>query len=422
MPTQEVNLGPEPFFDREYFGEQIQLESFLVVGGVGSIARLDIFQSAIQLETAMPGSFSFNPGPRFVEELEMNPSAFVFSEVGGNSITIPGPNTVSNSVRDDTEPYRWIPSASIVNAFSDWIDNLGDGDVILLLSTEIINRDVSISFRAGDPSFIVSGESVPLVNHDVSGIEFRAGNPSFTVAPVAVPTVYADGSVVYRAGNPLFRVTADLSPTIFRDASVTFRAGNPIVKITAGRELSDVGTLFSGQYVTQMEIAIDRVESERLVALIPPLLTDIDNVDVSLLPFIAYGLGIEGNINFLPLGVRCAIINNAEFYLNNIGTQLVLDQAAQDLEIALHPTFTDRQGGGRDVVLDVSPPTYAIGDANWTLFVRAFLESLLPWNVNLTGININVFFRESLYLHGGYRGYDLVFNDGGTAINSGVLP
>ena len=67
------------------------------------------------------------------------------------------------------------------------------------------------------------------------------------------------------------------------------------------------------------------------------------------------------------------------------------------------------------------PPTYAIGDSNWTRFVREFLECLLPWNVYLAAINVNIFFRGNIYLRGAFRAYNLLFVDGGRADNTGVL-
>ena len=283
-----------------------------------------------------------------------------------------------------------------------------------------IFRDAVVEFRSGSPSIVVSAEAVPLVNHDVE-IEFRSGSPIVIVAAEAAATVDRDVSVTFHSGSPLFTVSANIFPALFRDAIVEFRSGSPVVYVSARRDLSDIGTLFSGQSVTQMELAVEKTESSRTPALIPPSLTDIKNLDESLLPFIAYGLGVEGNINFLPANVRCAIMEHAEFYHLNLGTQAALDQAAEDLEIAISPTYEDRMGGGRQITLDVSPPTYAIGDPNWTRFVQEFLECLLPWTLHLSAINVNILFRGNIYLRGAFRAYNLLFVDGGRANNTGAL-
>ena len=226
--------------------------------------------------------------------------------------------------------------------------------ILIGFALPAVFRDAVVEFRSGSPLIAISAEAVPLVNHDIE-VEFRSGSPTVTIVAQAAAIVDRDASVIFRSGSPLFTVSANVFPALFRDAVVEFRSGSPVVSVSARRDLTDVGTLFSGQYVTQMELAIEKTESLRMPVIIPPSLTDIKNLDESLLPFIAYGLGVEGNINFLPANVRCAIMEHAEFYHLNLGTQAALDQAAEDLEITISSTYEDRMGGGRQIMLDVSP-------------------------------------------------------------------
>ena len=291
--------------------------------------------------------------------------------------------------------------------------------LFVLARSSVVNKDAIFTARAGNPTFTIVGDNQVVVNKDAI-FTARAGNPTFTIVGDNQVVVNKDAIFTARAGNPTFTIVGDNQVVVNKDAIFTARAGNPIFTIAAESifVLGEFGTLFSGQYVTPLELAVDVVEAERGSALVAPPITDIKNINESLLPFISYGLGIEGNINFLPPNVRCNIIEHAEYYLLNRAVLAVLDQAAVDLEIVLSVHITDRIGGGRNIELRTSPPSYAIGDANWAIFVREFLECLLPWTLNLTGIVIETSLRSELYLHGMISPYNLDFNFGGIARNS----
>ena len=290
---------------------------------------------------------------------------------------------------------------------------------MIITAQSVGDKDITFLARAGNPSFIIKPIAHVVVAKD-GVLLAKAGSPSFVMTGDAMAVVNKNATLLARSGSPLFVIGAESSGVINKDAIFLVRAGSPSIIITPVKifALGAEETLFSSQYVTPMEIGMDNIERGRMGALVPPLLTDIKNTDESLLPFISYGLGIEGNIAFLPPNVRNDIIEHVEYYITYRGTRAVLRQAALDLEITLVVNITDNQAGGRDIELRTSPPSYAIGDNNWAVFVRTFLEYLLPWTLNLTGVIIENIFNTEIYLHGMISPYNLSPNFGGTVRNA----
>ena len=177
-------------------------------------------------------------------------------------------------------------------------------------------------------------------------------------------------------------------------------------------------TLFSGQFTTPVEKAVEQFDRTRAEGLVPPLSSDIDNVRPEILPHVAYGHGVEGNIFFLPLHVRLDIIHNAWYFRRYVGSSAALTRAAEVLEIVLTHAISDDQGGGRVIDINISPPSYAIGDVNWATYVREFIACLIPWYIRLGSITISVQFLSTIYTAAAFREYALDVNRGGMAVNS----
>ena len=174
---------------------------------------------------------------------------------------------------------------------------------------------------------------------------------------------------------------------------------------------------FNGQFITPVEEALADFELERLPGLVPHELFDVARTSVSVLPFLAFMFGIEGNIEFLPENVRRAIISNGHFFWNNVGTQAALDRAEEVLEVSI--TYTVVTVNTVETInIIVSPPAYAIGDANWATYIREFIACLIPITLALGTIVIEIAFQANLNLHGGFRAFSIYPNHGGVAINS----
>ena len=75
-------------------------------------------------------------GPQLTDTWEVYENAIVFSEAGGDSITLKGPNHPGNTFQDPTEPYFWTPDNG--SAFGQWIQFLGNGEVTLTLDDGIL--------------------------------------------------------------------------------------------------------------------------------------------------------------------------------------------------------------------------------------------------------------------------------------------
>ena len=320
-------------------------------------------------------------------------------------------------------PFLFIlarPDLGVQNADATFLARAGNPSFVIAPSVlRYVNKDVVFRASAGMPTMTIRALSRVVTNKDTVLLA-RAGNPSLVMTGQATAVVNKGATLLARAGSPRLIISGQARGVPNKDAILLARAGSPLFIVESQNTfaLSPIGTLFASQYVTPMEISIDHIERERKGALVPPLLTDVQNVDESLLPFISYGYGIEGNIIFLPPNVRRNIIDHAEYYLIYRGTGAALKQAALDLEIVLDIDISSNQAGGRDIALRASPPSYAIGDNNWAIFVREFLENLLPYTLTLTTITLVTSLSAELYLHGMISPYNLDFNFGGTVVNS----
>ena len=81
----------------------------------------------------------------FNQNLEIYAQAFTFSEAGGASISLKGPDHPDNPERDSTEPYFWEPDN--LDDLIAWITNLGDGEVTFTLDDGAAPQGVTGSAR-----------------------------------------------------------------------------------------------------------------------------------------------------------------------------------------------------------------------------------------------------------------------------------
>ena len=95
-------------------------------------------------------------GPDFTDALETSSVAFTFSEAGGSSVTLKGPDHADIPDRDDddSEPYLWTPDND--SDIDNWVDGLGTGD---------------ISLRLDDGEDVAPPEPLALSDFDDSGLE-----------------------------------------------------------------------------------------------------------------------------------------------------------------------------------------------------------------------------------------------------------
>ena len=177
------------------------------------IVRTDI-DPGFQLRLLFNQSSS---GQDLVEAWEMALEAVHF-EQGEYSVTLPGPDHPTNFSRDESETYAWFPPSSRsadagVFFFVD-LDTAQDLTLRLSFPDTVVDRDASMSVRAGSPSVSVAAEASAVVNQDASVI-VRAGSPRVSVSAETVGVQTRDASVSVRAGSPTVSAAAQAEqPTL----------------------------------------------------------------------------------------------------------------------------------------------------------------------------------------------------------------
>ena len=132
MATQVIALGTGVILGPAWQGA-ILVETQLVEGDATAYLRsVQEIAGSIRISlAATTGDDPAVPGPEFTDLFETAVSAFTFSEAGGASVVLKGPNHPDNSVPDATDPYAWIPDNSA--AWSAWVNGLGAGEISLTL-------------------------------------------------------------------------------------------------------------------------------------------------------------------------------------------------------------------------------------------------------------------------------------------------
>ena len=171
-------------------------------------------------------------------------------------------------------------------------------------------------------------------------------------------------------------------------------------------------TLSANQYFTPVESAIEIQDMERMSFIIARKY-DIDNIDASYLPFIAFELGAFAYTTILGERVSRQLIKISP-YLNKYkgfkSAMTVFSRAALF-------TFNERfnRSGGKNISLElyISPPTAYIVSAGYISWVVRVSKLLLPVSIELNAVHISSRLEETIYYTGAVSPYHFVVNLGG---------
>ena len=193
---QAIGLGADPFTgtgNNKTWDGAILIDGSLVDGGgeawLRSI-RVNIGSGAIsvQLSATETGSTS-SAGPEFIDSVEASPIFAMFTEAGGSSFLLAGPNAPGNERRDTTEPYSWTVSDAIAVAFFDWINSLGLGEVTLTISSRTSSVAVQYEIEGVVPNGLVVDTNTRIVTGqvDIEGYSVFGWKASAGGASSAIP-------------------------------------------------------------------------------------------------------------------------------------------------------------------------------------------------------------------------------------------
>ena len=112
MTTQAFSLGT--LISNADWTGSILIDPALVVGGAEAYLRvLDLSGNSFRLETSATATGNEDLlGPELIPEWEVNADAIAFSDDGGGSLALKGPDHPDNTFDDETEPYFWTPDNS----------------------------------------------------------------------------------------------------------------------------------------------------------------------------------------------------------------------------------------------------------------------------------------------------------------------
>ena len=179
-------------------------------------------------------------------------------------------------------------------------------------------------------------------------------------------------------------------------------------------------TLMTGQYGLPIEKAMETVDAARYRNLLPPPLLSLATIPASLLPALAYSMGVYGNIEHLPENIQRTLIIRWHELHAALGTQAAIQLMVDILDIAgLEYHFTyDNETERWNITVNITPPAYARGNEGWGQYATGLLTLMIPWLYNVQTVNVESGAAGDIYLHGMVRPYTLLWNDGGQAINS----
>lgn len=226
--------------------------------GLRSTQTNNVFQ------TTRSGSESASvAGPDLSPAAEQSETLFRF-ELAGVEYVIPGPDALSSTSDDETEPYGWIPSVAARAIITDlW--------TAYNAATQAEREAITLTLDDGAPFFA-----------DPTGDEIR-GNAGTAIAPVTVPEAEASPDSTYAvvgslpAGIAFDTATRVLSgaPTAVASGTITIRATN-----TVGTADWTVAYAFTGA-VLAAEGGVSFTGDADLTALTPVVLAAEGTVSVS---------------------------------------------------------------------------------------------------------------------------------------------
>ena len=180
--SQDFMLGADPFTSsgnsRTWDGALL-IDSTLVEGGGEAWIRFIRVNTGnntimLRLSATETGSAS-GAGPEFINSVEVAAIFAMFTEAGGDVFSLAGPDAPGNDSPDATEPYGWIVSAAIADAFVAWIDGLGSGEVVLTISSAMD----SVAIQYGTEGTVSSGLIIDTNTRIVTGQVDAAGYSVF---------------------------------------------------------------------------------------------------------------------------------------------------------------------------------------------------------------------------------------------------
>ena len=148
-----------------------------------------------------------------------------------------------------------------------------------------------------------------------------------------------------------------------------------------------------------MEAALELAAGERLRAIAPVVLWDIENIPEALLPWIAQTLDADlwpGDLGGAPLQ-RLSITDALTIHRLR-GTGAALDHFAAAVDASMSWLLTDRSGSTRagiDVFVNPGPGVVASG--LWVQYVTRVIGRLIPGWLRLIAVHILTRGSESAY-------------------------
>ena len=139
MAGQIINFGTMPWGvsnDVPYQPDPgILIDPSLVSGGGTAYFRhyhqLGSGNAQFYTDSSATGGSPIGAGPDLTPAWEIADEAITFTEEGGSSLILKGPNHPDNTFSDPSESYFWTPDNR--SAHASWVTNVGDGAVSMIL-------------------------------------------------------------------------------------------------------------------------------------------------------------------------------------------------------------------------------------------------------------------------------------------------
>ena len=153
-------------------------------------------------------------------------------------------------------------------------------------------------------------------------------------------------------------------------------------------------TLYRHQWTPDILASLERLHEMVAPIPIPAPLWDIDNVDPSLLQWLAYDLAADAWTDILAIPVQRELLKRSwELHLYR-GSEEAIHRFADMAGFAVAVTYTATGSPARNTSADifVTPPIDRAADVTWTTYVSRVLRGeaprlgLLPWTLTLANI------------------------------------
>ena len=238
MANQTITLGASSFDGNRVWRGAVLINSLLVAGGATAYLRYIRIQFGGSVEMRFASSTTANPsseGPELNSTWETYDDAIVFSEAGGSSITLKGPNHADNSFSDPSEPYFWTPDNS--DDAAAWLTGIGNGVLTLVLDDGIPNLPPIVTITT-QPQTVDPGDTIDLeasaVDQDGTISSYMwTGAGTFSDATIAEPTWTAPNNAGETVYNLNLAVTDNLGNVGNAGVAITVRAVPETVSFSA---------------------------------------------------------------------------------------------------------------------------------------------------------------------------------------------